>query len=103
MSLQHQEICNPISRRLKKSSLMAMAAQAMKMGLWLMMLGIIWTLAEQKTGAAYGLTAGLLVLSIIYYTLKIKAHDEAHYGAFELEEILRKRLSAKISQLPIGY
>lgn len=103
MSLQHQEICNPISRRLKKSSLMAMVAQAMKMGLWLIMLGIIWTLAEQKTGAAYGLTAGLLLLSIIYYTLKIKAHDEAHYGAFELEEILRKRLSAKISQLPIGY
>ena len=35
MSLQHQEICHPISRRLKKSSLMAMVAQAMKMGLWL--------------------------------------------------------------------
>lgn len=103
MSLQHQKICDPIATRLKRSSLMAMAAQAMKMGLWLMMLGIIWVLADAKYSYAYALTAGLLLLSIIYYTLKIKAHDEAHYGAFELEEILRKRLAAKISQLPIGY
>ena len=103
MSLQHQTICDPIARRLKRSSWMAMAAQSMKMGLWLMMLGIIWVLADGNYGYTYALTAGLLLLSIIYYTLKIKAHDEAHYGAFELEEILRKRLASKISQLPIGY
>lgn len=102
MSLQHQQICEPVTGRLKRSSILATIAQVMKMVLWLIMLGIIGALVEEKYLYAYGLTAGLLLLSIIYYTLKIKAHDEAHYGAFELEEILRKRLANKISQLPIG-
>lgn len=103
MSLRHENIYQPISGWLKKSIIMASIAQVMKMGLWLMMLAIIWALSEQKFGYAYGLTAGLFFFSIIYYTLKIKAHDQAHYGAFELEEVLRERLATKISQLPIGY
>ncbi|MBS7817701.1 ABC transporter ATP-binding protein [Wohlfahrtiimonas chitiniclastica] len=101
--MKHQNIYQPISTWLRRSMMMATIAQTMKMGLWLMMLAIVWALSEQKFNHAYGLTFALLLFSIAYYTLKIKAHDQAHYGAFELEEILRQRLAKKISELPIGY
>lgn len=101
MSLNHAEICQPVAKQLKLSMRLACLAQLLKLGIWLVMIQVVY-IAAQKNGFPFLWLALLLGLTIVYYSLKIKAHDQSHYAAFELEKILRQRISRKISELPLG-
>lgn len=101
MSIRHAEICRPVAGQIRLSMLMASAAQALKLAIWVVMIKVVFFVADQPQ-VPYGLLALLLVMTVVYYTLKIKAHDESHYAAFRLERLLRQRLSHKIGLLPLG-
>ncbi|WP_386692769.1 Putative multidrug export ATP-binding/permease protein [Lonepinella sp. MS14434] len=100
MSTRHAEICRPVEKQLRFSMLLASLAQLMKLLIWLLMIGIVYEVGQEQFPLFYLL--GLFVLTVVYYTLKIKSHDESHYAAFQLEQILRERLSQKIASLPLG-
>lgn len=103
MKTEQKSMFMPVAGQLRLSMVLASLAQTIKVGIWLLMVAVIYVLGNGDNGSVYWLVGGVLVLSIGYYTLKIRAHDEAHYAAFRLEEILRQRLVQKISRLPIGY
>lgn len=100
--MRHRHICQPVAAQLRRAMLLACLAQVLKLAIWGTMIALVWQLAGQHTGTAAWLVPGLLVLSVLYYTLKIRAHDESHYAAYRLEEILRARVAAKIARLPVG-
>ncbi|MBP6862740.1 MAG: ABC transporter ATP-binding protein [Neisseriaceae bacterium] len=101
--MKHETIYAPVAGQLRRSMLLTSLAQVMKIAIWLLMVAVIYVLGNEVEGNHYWLVGALLVLTVVYYTLKIRAHDQSHYAAFRLEEILRQRLAKKISQLPIGY
>ena len=101
MSQQHQQICQPVAAQLRASMWLATFAQGLKIGIWLLMIHIVFTVSQSLTFPYWQIFA-LLVTSILYYTCKIKAHDKSHYAAFELEKMLRQQLAKKISQLSLG-
>ena len=101
MSKKHQQICQPVAARLRASMWLATFAQGLKIGIWLLMIHIVFTVSQSLTFPYWQIFA-LLATSILYYTCKIKAHDKSHYAAFELEKILRQQLAKKISQLSLG-
>ena len=101
MSKQHQQICQPVAAQLRASMWLATFAQGLKIGIWLLMIHIVFTVSQSLTFPYWQIFA-LLATSILYYTCKIKAHDKSHYEAFELEKILRQQLAKKISQLSLG-
>lgn len=99
--MNHTDIFLPVKNKVSYSIFLASIAQVLKLSIWLM---LIWVLYKLMLDASVfpGLPIlSLLVLSILFYTLRIYAHDKSHYAAFELEEILRTRLIKKINQLPI--
>ncbi|WP_439327623.1 ABC transporter ATP-binding protein [Lonepinella sp. BR2357] len=100
MSIKHAEICRPVEKQLRISMLLASLAQLMKLLIWLLMIGIVYDVGQQQFPLFYLL--GLFVLTVLHYSCKIKAHDQSHYSAFQLEKILRERLSQKIGSLPLG-
>ena len=101
MSKQHQQICQPVAAQLRASMWLATFAQGLKIGIWLLMIHIVFTVSQSLTFPYWQIFA-LLATSILYYTCKIKAHDKSHYAAFELEKMLRQQLAKKISQLSLG-
>ncbi|WP_439236412.1 ABC transporter ATP-binding protein [Lonepinella koalarum] len=100
MSIKHQEICQPVAKQLRLSMILAVIAQGMKVAIWLLMIGIIHQVATGQFPYVY--LVALLIFTVVYYSLKIKSHDQSHYAAFRLEQILRQRLSQKIGKLPLG-
>ena len=99
--MNHTDIFLPVKNKVSYSIFLASIAQVLKLSIWLM---LIWVLYQLMLDASVfpGLPIlSLLVLSILFYTLRTYAHDKSHYAAFELEEILRTRLIKKINQLPI--
>lgn len=100
--MKHRDICAPVAAQLRLAGVLACAAQVLKLAIWLVMLGIAHMLAASRIAVASALAVALLVLCVLYYTLKIRAHDQSHYAAYHLEEILRERISAKIARLPLG-
>ncbi|KAE9542093.1 ABC transporter ATP-binding protein [Ursidibacter maritimus] len=98
---QHSDICSPVAKQLRLATGLAILSQGLKLIIWVLMVKIV-LLAEQTKEFPLIQIILLLVISISYYTCKIKAHDQSHYAAFELEKILRQRLVSKISQLPLG-
>jgi ATP-binding cassette, subfamily B, bacterial IrtA/YbtP len=96
MSKQHQQICQPVAAQLRASMWLATFAQGLKIGIWLLMIHIVFTVSQSLTFPYWQIFA-LLATSILYYTCKIKAHDKSHYAAFELEKMLRQQLAKKIS------
>ncbi len=101
--MKHKTIYAPVAGQLRRSMVLTSLAQVMKIAIWLLMVAVIYVLGQGMEGNHYWLVGALLALTVAYYTLKIRAHDQSHYAAFRLEEILRQRLAKKISQLPIGY
>ncbi|MBN6065244.1 ABC transporter ATP-binding protein [Aggregatibacter actinomycetemcomitans] len=101
MSRHHQQICQPVAAQLRRSMWLATFAQGLKIAIWLLMIHIVFNVSQFMFFPYWQLVA-LLGVSILYYTCKIKAHDQSHYAAFELEKILRQRLALKISRLPLG-
>ncbi|MGR3808322.1 ABC transporter ATP-binding protein [Pasteurella testudinis] len=97
----HAQICRPVAAQLRCSMLLASIAQLIKLSIWLVMIQVVY-LAAHNSAFPFGWLLLLLGLTIVYYTLKIKAHDQSHYAAFRLEKVLRQRLSRKISELPLG-
>ncbi|KAE9530429.1 ABC transporter ATP-binding protein [Testudinibacter aquarius] len=98
---QHAAICRPVAAQLRWSMGLASLAQLLKLSIWLVMIQVVY-LAAHNSGFPFGWLLLLLGQTIVYYTLKIKAHDQSHYAAFQLEKLLRQRLSRKISELPLG-
>lgn len=99
--MNHTDIFLPVKNKVSYSVFLASIAQVLKLSIWLM---LIWVLYQLMLNASVfpGLPiVSLLVLSILFYTLRTYAHDKSHYAAFELEKILRTRLIKKINQLPI--
>ncbi|OCG05846.1 ABC transporter ATP-binding protein [Gilliamella apis] len=99
--MNHTDIFLPVKNKVSHSIFLASIAQVLKLSIWLM---LIWVLHQLMldTSVFPGLPiVSLLVLSILFYTLRTYAHDKSHYAAFELEKILRTRLIKKINQLPI--
>ena len=99
--MNHKDIFLPVKNEVSYSIFWASIAQVLKLSIWLM---LIWVLHQLMldTSVFPGLPiVSLLVLSILFYTLRTYAHDKSHYAAFELEKILRTRLIKKINQLPI--
>ena len=99
--MNHTDIFLPVKNKVSYSIFLASIAQVLKLSIWLM---LIWVLHQLMldTSVFPGLPiVSLLVLSILFYTLRTYAHDKSHYAAFELEKILRTRLIKKINQLPI--
>ena len=99
--MNHKDIFLPVKNKVSHSIFLASIAQVLKLSIWLM---LIWVLHQLMldTSVFPGLPiVSLLVLSILFYTLRTYAHDKSHYAAFELEKILRTRLIKKINQLPI--
>lgn len=101
MSIQHAQICQPVAKQLQRSMWLASLAQLIKLSIWLVMIQVVY-LARQNSEFPFLWLGLLLSLTVLYYTLKIKAHDQSHYAAFELEKVLRQRISRKISELPLG-
>ncbi|WP_315028070.1 ABC transporter ATP-binding protein [Aggregatibacter segnis] len=106
MSSVHTEICRPVAKQLRLSMFLASLAQLIKLTIWLLMIYLIdvarnYAQASQSA-VLFGGVFALFALTVLYYTFKIKAHDQSHYAAFRLEQILRRRLSHKISRLPLG-
>ncbi|WP_109077748.1 ABC transporter ATP-binding protein [Aggregatibacter kilianii] len=101
MNPHHQQICQPVAAQLRLSMGLAVFAQGLKIGIWLLMIHMVFTVSHTMIFPYWQLLT-LLGVSILYYTCKIKAHDQSHYAAFELEKILRQRLAHKISRLPLG-
>ncbi|TNH08402.1 ABC transporter ATP-binding protein [Testudinibacter sp. TR-2022] len=97
----HAQICRPVAAQLRWSMGLASLAQLLKLSIWLVMIQVVY-LAAHNSGFPFGWLLLLLGQTIVYYTLKIKAHDQSHYAAFQLEKLLRQRLSRKISELPLG-
>ena len=99
--MNHTDIFLPVKNKVSHSIFLASIAQVLKLSIWLT---LIWVLHQLMLDASVfpGLPiVSLLVLSILFYTLRTYAHDKSHYAAFELEKILRTRLIKKINQLPI--
>ena len=94
MSKHHQQICQPVAAQLRASMWLATFAQGLKIGIWLLMIHIVFTVSQSLTFPYWQILA-LLAISILYYTCKIKAHDKSHYAAFELEKMLRQQLAKK--------
>lgn len=93
--MNHTDIFLPVKNKVSYSIFLASIAQVLKLSIWLM---LIWVLYQLMLDASVfpGLPIlSLLVLSILFYTLRTYAHDKSHYAAFELEEILRTRLIKK--------
>ena len=81
MSKHHQQICQPVAEQLRASMWLATLAQGLKIGIWLLMIHIVFTVSQSFT-FPYWQIFSLLAISILYYTCKIKAHDKSHLGIY---------------------
>ena len=97
----HSQICLPVAGRLRYATILAVLAQGVKLAIWLLMIRII-ELTRISDEVSLWPLVGLFALTVLYYTCKIKAHDQSHYAAFQLEKILRSQLADKIGKLPLG-
>lgn len=99
--MNHTDIFLPVKKKISYSILLASIAQLLKLSIWLMLIWILHQLiVAPRAFPGLSITV-LLIISILFYTLRVYAHDKSHYAAFELEEILRTRLVKKINQLPV--
>ncbi|MDG2939789.1 ABC transporter ATP-binding protein [Bisgaard Taxon 10/6] len=94
----HSQICQPVANRLRLSMWLATLAQGLKLVIWIQII----VSAQYLNGFPFASIGGLFFLTVLYYTCKIKAHDQSHYAAFALEQILRQELADKMAKLPLG-
>lgn len=99
--MNHTDIFLPVKKKISHSIFWASIAQVLKISIWLMLIWVLHQLIADSSVFPWLPVISLLIISILFYTLRIYAHDKSHYAAFELEEILRTRLVKKINQLPI--
>ncbi|MEX6004745.1 ABC transporter ATP-binding protein [Providencia vermicola] len=99
--MNYNDIFLPVKKKISASIFWASIAQVLKLSIWLNLIWVLYELMSVDKNFPFLSITSLLVISIIFYTLRIYAHDKSHYAAFELEEILRTKLVNKINQLPI--
>lgn len=99
--MNYTDIFLPVKKKISLSIFWASLAQMLKIGIWLILIWVLHQLIADPSVFPWLPIISLLIISILFYTLRIYAHDKSHYAAFELEEILRTRLVKKINQLPI--
>lgn len=99
--MNHTDIFLPVKKKISHSIFWASIAQMLKISVWLMLIWILHQLIADSSVFPWLPIVSLLIISILFYTLRIYAHDKSHYAAFELEEILRTQLVKKVNQLPI--
>lgn len=97
----YSDIFLPVKKKINQSIVIAAFAQILKLSVWLILIWIMNALKNDSSSFPIVPLICLLIISIIFYVLRVYAHDKSHYAAFELEEILRKRLVEKINQLPL--
>ena len=93
--MNHTDIFLPVKNKVSHSIFLASIAQVLKLSIWLT---LIWVLHQLMLDASVfpGLPiVSLLVLSILFYTLRTYAHDKSHYAAFELEKYYEPGLSKR--------
>lgn len=99
--MNHTDIFLPVKKKISHSIFLASIAQVLKIGIWLILIWVLHQLITDSRVFPWLPVISLLIISILFYTLRIYAHDKSHYAAFELEEILRTRLVKKVNQLPV--
>jgi ATP-binding cassette subfamily B protein len=99
--MNHTDIFLPVKKKISHSIFWASIAQVLKISIWLILIWVLHQLIADSRVFPWLPVISLLIISILFYTLRIYAHDKSHYAAFELEEILRTRLVKKINQLPV--
>ncbi|OCG02257.1 ABC transporter ATP-binding protein [Gilliamella sp. wkB112] len=97
----YSDIFLPVKKKINQSIVVAAFAQILKLSVWLILIWVMYALKNDSSHFPILPLICLLIISIIFYVLRVYAHDKSHYAAFELEEILRKRLVEKINQLPL--
>lgn len=99
--MDYKNILAPVQVDITRSIALASIAQGLKLSIWLIMIWILHCLSLDSHHFPLLPISCLFAISVIFYTLRVYAHDQSHYAAFSLEKILRTRLVRKINQLPI--